>query len=82
MTEAGFVPGRIPAKKGVPLILAITRTTDKTCAKEIIFAGQDAQTELPLGKTVQVNYTPKASGEIRFGCSMGMMISGVLAVTD
>src|SRR5450631_2201006 len=82
VTEEGFVPSRVPAKKGQPITLAITRKTDRTCAREIVFQGQDGKTPLPLGKTVDVVYTPKASGELKFGCAMGMMVSGVLAVSD
>jgi plastocyanin domain-containing protein len=82
VTAKGFEPERIPAKKGQPLTLAITRTTDKTCARDIVFQGQDGKTALPLNKTVEVSYTPKASGEIKFGCAMGMMVSGVLAVSE
>jgi plastocyanin domain-containing protein len=82
VTDAGFEPGRIPAKAGKPLTLAITRKTDRTCAREILFAGQEGKTELPLNKTVEVTYTPKASGEVKFGCAMGMMVGGVLAVSD
>jgi hypothetical protein len=82
VTEAGFVPARIPAKAGQPLTLAVTRKTDRTCARDILFAGQDGKTALPLNQTVEVTYTPKASGEVKFGCAMGMMIAGVLAVSD
>jgi plastocyanin domain-containing protein len=82
VTEEGFVPERIPAKKGQPITLAITRKTDRTCARDIVFQGQDGKTPLPLNKTVDVTYTPKASGELKFGCAMGMMVSGVLAVSD
>jgi plastocyanin domain-containing protein len=82
VTEAGYLPARIPAKTGQPLTLVITRKTDKTCAREIIFAGQEGKTDLPLNKTVEVTYTPKASGEVKFGCGMGMMVAGVLAVSD
>jgi plastocyanin domain-containing protein len=82
VTEAGFVPARIPARAGKPLTMAITRKTDRTCAREILFAGQEGKTELPLNKTVEVTYTPKASGEVKFGCAMGMMVAGVLAVSD
>src|SRR5213595_3911558 len=45
--ESGFVPETIPAKAGKPLTLAITRKTEKTCATEILFAGQQGKTELP-----------------------------------
>lgn len=82
VTEAGFIPDRIPARAGKPLTMAITRKTDRTCAREILFAGQEGKTELPLNKTVEVTYTPKASGEVKFGCAMGMMVAGVLAVSD
>jgi plastocyanin domain-containing protein len=82
VTDEGFVPSRIPAKAGAPLTLVITRKTDKTCAREILFAGQEGKTELPLDKAVEVVYTPKAVGEIKFGCAMGMMVGGVLAVSD
>jgi plastocyanin domain-containing protein len=80
VTDEGFVPSKIPAKAGEPLTLAITRQTDKTCATEIIFAGQEGKTDLPLGKTVEVAYTPKQSGNVKFGCAMGMMIGGILEV--
>jgi plastocyanin domain-containing protein len=82
VTDAGFVPSRIPAKAGSPLTLVVTRKTDHTCAREIMFAGRDGKTELPLDKPVEVTYTPKVSGEVKFGCAMGMMVGGVLAVGD
>jgi hypothetical protein len=82
VTDDGFVPSRIPAKQGKPLTLAITRKTDRTCARDIVFQGQEGKTPLPLNQTVEVTYTPKASGNIKFGCAMGMMVSGVLAVSD
>lgn len=82
ITDEGFVPARIPAKVGQPLTLAITRKAERTCATEILFAGQEGKTDLPLNKTVQVTYTPKASGEIKFGCAMGMMIGGVVVATN
>ena len=82
VTEEGFVPARVLAKKGQPITLSITRKTDHTCAREIVFEGQDGKTKLPLDQSVDVTYTPKASGELKFGCAMGMMVSGVLAVSE
>ncbi len=81
VTEEGFVPSHIAAKAGQPLVLAITRKTDKTCANEITFHGQEGKTELPLNKTVEVTYLPKQSGPVKFGCAMGMMIGGVIEVS-
>ena len=82
VTEEGFVPARVLAKKGQRITLSITRKTDHTCAREIVFEGQDGKTKLPLDQAIDVTYTPKASGELKFGCAMGMMVSGVLAVSD
>ena len=80
MTEEGFVPSQIPAQIGKPITLAITRKTDKTCAREILFKGQPGKTELPLNKEVEATYTPQASGTVAFGCAMGMMVGGELQV--
>jgi plastocyanin domain-containing protein len=81
VTEEGFVPSRIPAKAGQPLVLAITRKAERTCATEILFHGQEGKTDLPLNKTVEVTYVPKSSGPVKFGCAMGMMIGGVIDVS-
>lgn len=80
MTEQGFVPANIPARAGQPITLAITRRTEQTCATAIIFAGQEHGTELPLDKTIDVTYTPSKTGPLKFGCTMGMMVGGVLDV--
>ena len=80
VTEDGFVPSRIAAKVGQPITLVITRKTDRTCAREILFKGQPGKTDLPLDKEVEATFTPQASGEVPFGCAMGMMIGGSLEV--
>lgn len=80
VTDEGFVPSQIPAQVGKPLTLAITRKTEKTCATEVLIKGEPGKTELPLGKTVEVTFTPKTSGDVKFGCAMGMMTGGVIAV--
>jgi hypothetical protein len=82
VTDKGFEPSRIPARAGSPLTLVVTRKTDQTCAREIVFAGREGKTELPLDKPVEVTYTPKVTGEVKFGCGMGMMVGGVLAVSE
>ncbi len=80
VTEAGFVPNAIAVKKGEPLLLKVTRTTDKTCATEILIDGTEINVPLPLGKQVEVAFTPAKDGKIAYGCAMGMMISGTLLV--
>ncbi|MHB8872649.1 MAG: cupredoxin domain-containing protein [Myxococcaceae bacterium] len=80
VTEDGFEPASVKVAKGVPVKLVITRKTEATCAKQIVVKDYGINTELPLNKAVEVSLTPKAAGTIKYGCAMGMMISGVLVV--
>jgi len=80
VTEKGFEPALVKVKKGEPVTLVITRKTDKTCATEIVIDEEKISTKLPLNKPVTVSFTPKKAGEIKYGCAMGKMISGVLKV--
>jgi plastocyanin domain-containing protein len=79
VTEGGWVPDRIEARKGEPLTLVITRETDKTCATEIVVKEYGINTRLPLGKTVTVKLTPNKAGQVKFTCGMDM-ISGTIVV--
>ncbi len=69
---AGFHPTRIPAKVGQPITLAITRTTEETCATEIVIAAHGIDQKLPLNERVELTITPAATGEIAFACGMDM----------
>lgn len=79
VTEDGFEPSKIKAKKGEKLRLVVTRKTDKTCATEIVIPPHGIKKDLPLDKAVTVELTPKASGEIRYACGMGH-ITGIVFV--
>jgi len=80
VTEKGFEPTPVTVKKGEPLRLRVTRTTDETCAKELILPDYNIEKELPLNKAVDIELTPTKAGKLKYGCSMGMMIAGVLIV--
>ena len=80
VTENGFEPSRIQVKKGSPVKLVITRKTDATCAKEIVIDEFEIRRKLPLNTPVTVSFTPSKSGEIKYGCAMNKMISGVLVI--
>jgi hypothetical protein len=79
VTEDGFVPSKVKAKKGEKLRLVVTRKTDRTCAKEIVVKGLGIEKELPLDKAVTVEFTPAKSGEIHYACGMGH-ITGVVFI--
>jgi plastocyanin domain-containing protein len=80
VSEAGFEPSPIKVKKGEPLKLKVTRKTEQTCATELVIKSAKINVPLPLNKTVEIPFTPDKTGELKYGCAMGMMISGVLLV--
>jgi len=80
VTDKGFEPANVAVKKGEPVTLVITRTTEKTCATEIVIDDYGVNTKLPLNKAVTVSFTPNKAGDLQYGCAMGKMIGGVLKV--
>lgn len=80
VTAKGFEPSPVQVKGGQPVKLIVTRKTDTTCATEIVIPGYDIHEKLPLDTPVTVTFTPKKSGELRYGCAMDQMIAGVLIV--
>jgi plastocyanin domain-containing protein len=80
VTEKGFEPSPLTVKKGQPLTLGITRKTDETCATELILPEHKLNVALPLNQRVEVSFTPDKTGQLKYGCAMGMMVAGVLVV--
>jgi len=79
VNETGFEPANISVRAGEPLHLTFVRTTDKTCAKEVVFPSLHIRRALPLNQSVVVDFTPKSSGEIGFECGMSMLRGTVVA---
>lgn len=80
VTENGFEPSQIKVKPDIPVVLHITRKTNGTCAREIEVPSMKVKVELPLNKEVAVNLGKLSKGEIKFGCSMEMMVGGVMFI--
>jgi plastocyanin domain-containing protein len=79
VTPKGFEPDTVLAVAGRPLVLEVTRKTDRTCAKEIVIKALGVNQKLPLDRTVLVRVVPKKKGPVRFACGMDM-IAGVILV--
>jgi plastocyanin domain-containing protein len=79
VTDAGFEPSRVKIKKGEKVRFLVTRKTDHTCATEIVIKQHAIEKKLPLNETVAVEFTPTASGEVRYACAMDH-VAGVLFV--
>jgi plastocyanin domain-containing protein len=80
VTSDGFMPDSIPLKANQPVKFVVTRTTDETCATDLLIDGTDVKVALPLNTPVEIAWTPTKAGKVKFGCAMDMMVSGVLLV--
>jgi Cu+-exporting ATPase len=63
----------VSVRAGSPAQITFVRTTDKTCATEVVFPSLNIQRALPLNQPVTIAFTPSASGEIGFVCGMNML---------
>ncbi|MDB4990248.1 MAG: Lead, cadmium, zinc and mercury transporting ATPase [Myxococcaceae bacterium] len=80
VTDTGFEPQNLRVHEGQPVVLTITRTSDSTCATEIVLDEYGVKTKLPLGEPVKVTFTPTKSGTLKYGCAMQKMVGGVISV--
>lgn len=78
VTDTGFDPERITLKGGVPARVTFTRTSDKTCATEVVFPSLNIRRDLPLNQPVAIEFTPAKMGEIAFACGMNMLRGSVV----
>jgi membrane fusion protein, heavy metal efflux system len=79
VSEQGFEPARISLRAGVPARLTFIRTTDATCATEVVIPSLNIKRSLPLNQPVDIQFTPEKAGDVAFACGMGMF-SGTLVV--
>jgi RND family efflux transporter MFP subunit len=73
VAEQGFEPAKLTVRAGIPVRITFLRTTDKTCAKEIVFPSLNIRRPLPLDQPVAIEFTPKVPGELGFVCGMNML---------
>src|SRR6185436_17130228 len=71
ITQMGYEPASIKLKRGVPARITFFRTTDDTCATEVVFPDYGIRRQLPLNAAVSISLTPRA-GEFAFTCGMNM----------
>jgi plastocyanin domain-containing protein len=79
VTDAGFEPAQVTVEKDRPIALTITRKTEQTCAKDIVFKGMDVKKDLPLNEAVRIELPAQPSGTVEYACGMDM-IKGSLVV--
>jgi plastocyanin domain-containing protein len=71
----GFVPTSLTLPKGAPgttTPVTFLRTTDETCAKEVVFPDLGIKKDLPLNEPVTVDVPTDTSRTLTFQCGMAM----------
>jgi plastocyanin domain-containing protein len=76
-SEKGFEPPTLELRAGVPARITFRRTTDKTCATEVIFPNLKIERDLPLNQPVVIELTPQ-KGELTFACGMDMFKGSIV----
>ncbi len=79
--EHGFSPSSLSIPKGAPGSMAtvnFVRTTDQTCATEVVFPELDIKKTLPLNQAVAVNVPSDSARTLAFQCGMGMYKGALL----
>ena len=76
--EKGFTPSSVDVKRSEKVQLVFTRTSDETCAKEVVFPDIGLKKDLPLNKAVAVDVPTDSARTLTFQCGMAMYKSKVV----
>lgn len=76
--DKGFTPSSVTFKKGAPASLVFTRTTDDTCAKEVVIPDLKINKELPKNQAVTIEIPTDKEQKLTFQCGMGMYKSSIV----
>lgn len=80
--EKGFSPSSVKVRKGAAATMVFTRTTDETCATEVVFPQLDLKKDLPKNKPVAITIPTDKEQTLTFQCGMGMYKSSVVVALD
>jgi plastocyanin domain-containing protein len=71
--DRGFTPSSIAVNKGQPTTLQFVRTSDSTCAKEVVVPALHIHKSLPLNTPVDIPLAADDEKTYAFACGMGML---------
>jgi len=73
VTDKGFEPAEIKVEKDRPIVLTVTRKTDATCAREIVFKEIAMKKDLPLNQAGPDRPAGEPTGTLNYACGMDMI---------
>lgn len=73
VTDKGFEPSTVEAKKGETVSLEFVRSTQSECLKAIAVPSLNVKRDLPMNTPVIVNVPAEKEGKIVFQCWMAMV---------
>ena len=79
VTERGFEPADVKVPAGKAVTLVMTRKTDQTCAKEVLFPSLNQRYPLPLNQAVRIDLPASQKGTLSYQCGE-KMIGGQVVV--
>jgi len=68
VTQIGFMPAEITIPKGRPVTLMVTRLSDETSIKDIVFPALHQRYELPLNEPVKIKLAAQPAGSLGYTC--------------
>lgn len=73
ITERGYEPYILKFRRGIRTRITFVRTTNNTCANEVVFPEFGIKRDLPLNQPIVITLVPRKKGEFSFTCGMNMM---------
>ncbi len=81
LSAEGYRPASFNLRQGVPARIEFVRQVEGACGEEVVIPEYGVKRELPLNKSVVVEFTPNKAGEYVFTCGMNM-IRGKIVVLE
>ncbi len=78
----GYQPASFNLKQGVPARIEFVRQVEGACGEEIVIPEYGVKRELPLNKSVVVEFTPDKAGEYVFTCGMNMLRGKIVVAPE
>ena len=73
IVDFSYIPSVIEVKQGVPVEWWIDSSEAVACGQFLLAPGLGIRRLLSMVSTTLITFTPRALGEFRFNCGMGMM---------